>query len=83
MAKAMPPKPAYDTLIIAGGQGTRAAMLDPTVQAFVKTAMKTARRVCSVCSGAYILAQAGVLERASAPPRIGAAPPISRSAIRT
>ena len=62
IAKAMPRQPAYDTLVIAGGLGTREAMLDPKVQAFVKAAMKTARRVCSVCSGAYILAQAGVLE---------------------
>jgi len=62
MAKAMPAKPSYDTVIIAGGWGTRTAMADPKVQAFVHAAMKTARRVCSVCSGAYILAQSGVLE---------------------
>jgi len=62
MADAMPRQPKYDTVVVAGGTGTRAAMLDPKVQAFVRAAMKTARRVCSVCSGAYILAQAGVLE---------------------
>ncbi len=62
MAEAMPRLPKYDTVIIAGGWGTRAVMLDPKVQAFVKAAMKSARRVCSVCSGAYILAQAGVLD---------------------
>jgi len=62
MAEAMPRMPKYDTVIIAGGWGTRAAMLDPNVQDFVRTAMRTARRVCSVCSGAYILAQAGVLD---------------------
>jgi len=62
MADAMPRQPKYDTVVIAGGIGTRTAMLDPKVQAFVRAAMKTARRVCSVCSGAYILAQAGVLD---------------------
>lgn len=62
MADAMPRQPKYDTVVIAGGIGTRGAMLDPKVQAFVRAAMKTARRVCSVCSGAYILAQAGVLQ---------------------
>ncbi len=62
LANAMPRLPKYDTVIIAGGWGTRAAMIDPKVQAFVRAAMKSARRVCSVCSGAYILAQAGVLE---------------------
>ena len=62
MADAMPRQPKYDTVIIAGGWGTRNAMLDPKVQDFVRAAVKTARRVCSVCSGAYILAQAGVLD---------------------
>jgi len=62
MAEAMPARPAYDTLIVAGGTGTRATMLDPGVQAFVRATMKTARRVASVCSGAYVLAQAGVLD---------------------
>ena len=62
MADAMPRQPKYDTVVIAGGIGTRTAMLDPKVQAFVRAAMKTARRVGSVCSGAYILAQAGVLD---------------------
>ena len=62
LANAMPRLPKYDTVIIAGGWGTRAAMIDPKVQAFVRAAMKSARRICSVCSGAYILAQAGVLE---------------------
>lgn len=62
MAEAMPRTPKYDTLVIAGGWGTRQAMIDPKVQAFVRAAMKTCRRVCSVCSGSYILAQAGLLE---------------------
>ncbi len=62
LAEAVPRQPAYDTLIISGGSGTRAAMVDPKVQAFVRAAMKSARRVCSVCSGAYVLAQAGILD---------------------
>lgn len=62
MAEAMPAKPAYDTLVIAGGWGTRTVMLDDKVQAFVRAAVKSARRVASVCSGAYVLAQAGVLD---------------------
>lgn len=62
MADPMPAKPAYDTLVIAGGWGTRTVMHDPNVQAFVRAAMKSCRRVCSVCSGAYVLAQAGLLD---------------------
>ena len=53
MAEGMPRQPRYDTVVIAGGIGARAAMFDPKVQAFVRAAMKTARRVCSVCSGAF------------------------------
>lgn len=74
MADAMPRQPKYDTVVIAGGIGTRTAMLDPKVQAFVRAAMKTARRVCSVCSGAYILAQAGVLDRKRATTHWGRTP---------
>lgn len=62
MAGAMPAKPAYDTLVIAGGNGARTVMRDSRVQAFVRAAVKSARRVASVCSGAYVLAQAGVLD---------------------
>lgn len=74
MAGPIPKQPKYDTLIVAGGQGTRAAMLDPKVQALVRASMKTSRRVCSVCSGAYILAQAGVLDNRRATTHWGRTP---------
>lgn len=74
MAGPIPRKPAYDTLIISGGWGSRTAMLDPRVQALVRTAMKTSRRVCSVCSGAYILAQSGVLDHKRATTHWGRTP---------
>src|SRR5438270_596935 len=41
-----------DTLVVAGGAGTRRAAGDPRVVAWVQEAAKTARRVTSVCSGA-------------------------------
>src|SRR6187455_2206932 len=47
---------AIDTLIIAGGEGTRPAALDPRIVKFVRRCGVEARRVASVCSGAYILA---------------------------
>ena len=53
---------AIDTVIIAGGQGTAGAATCPETQAFVKAVAKSARRVCSVCSGAYVLAAAGLLD---------------------
>ncbi|MGD2133037.1 MAG: GlxA family transcriptional regulator [Maricaulaceae bacterium] len=52
----------YDTLIVAGGNGTPTAMADRELIRFVKDVAKHARRVASVCSGAFILAQAGLLD---------------------
>ncbi len=62
MAEPIPREPRFDTLIVAGGVGTRVAMLDKKVQALVTAAVKASRRICSVCSGAYILAAAGALD---------------------
>jgi transcriptional regulator GlxA family with amidase domain len=53
--------PPLDTLIVAGGDGTRAAP-DPRMLTYVRAAAERARRVTSVCSGAYILAEAGLLD---------------------
>ncbi len=54
--------PSIDTLIIAGGQGTAAAMRCEATRDFLKVQASTARRLCSVCSGAFILAAAGLLD---------------------
>jgi transcriptional regulator GlxA family with amidase domain len=54
--------PALDTLVVAGGDGTRQAFRDPEILRFVQTAATQARRVTSVCSGALILAEAGLLD---------------------
>ncbi|WP_400770306.1 GlxA family transcriptional regulator [Methylosinus sporium] len=51
-----------DTLLIAGGLGTRGAATDRSTLAFVARAATRARRVASVCSGAYVLAAAGLLD---------------------
>jgi transcriptional regulator GlxA family with amidase domain len=53
---------AIDTLVVAGGQGTEDAALDRDTRHFVREVAKTARRVTSVCSGAYVLAAAGLLD---------------------
>jgi transcriptional regulator GlxA family with amidase domain len=54
--------PALDTLVVAGGDGTRRAFRDPEILGFVQAAARQARRVTSVCSGALILAEAGLLD---------------------
>jgi len=51
-----------DTLIVAGGWGTRRASACIETLAFVRAASGRARRIASVCSGAFILAASGLLD---------------------
>lgn len=51
-----------DTLIVIGGHGSRQAMHCTKTQAFVRAQARSARRMCSVCSGAFLLAAAGLLD---------------------
>nr|WP_248805632.1 GlxA family transcriptional regulator [Pseudomonas sp. MWU13-2100] len=51
-----------DTLIIAGGWGTYAASEDPALVAWVRQQASCARRVASVCTGAFLLAASGWLD---------------------
>jgi transcriptional regulator GlxA family with amidase domain len=51
-----------DTLIVPGGPGARSAARDLGTVGFVQGAARRARRVCSVCTGAFVLANAGLLE---------------------
>lgn len=51
-----------DTLIVAGGDGTRQAYRDPRLMRFLRRAATRVRRVASVCSGALLLAEAGLLD---------------------
>jgi transcriptional regulator GlxA family with amidase domain len=51
-----------DTLIVAGGEGTRAAALCEKTRRFVLACAERSRRVASVCSGTYVLAAAGLLD---------------------
>jgi transcriptional regulator GlxA family with amidase domain len=53
---------AMDTLIIAGGEGVRNAATCQRTLAFIRAAVRRGCRVASVCSGAYLLAEAGVLD---------------------
>ena len=50
-----------DTLLISGGPGTRGPR-DPALLAWLRRMAKQARRVCSICTGAYFLADAGLLD---------------------
>ncbi|MFC0242663.1 GlxA family transcriptional regulator [Rhodopseudomonas telluris] len=50
------------TLIIAGGDGVRDAARCPRTLAFLRAAAARGCRIASVCSGAYLLAEAGLLD---------------------
>ena len=51
-----------DTLIVAGGPGIHALRQDPELVAWARAGAAKARRTCSVCTGAFLLAAAGLLD---------------------
>src|SRR5436190_22863286 len=52
----------WDTLMVVGGDATRAVRESTAIVDWLKRAAPAARRVTSVCSGAYFLAEAGLLD---------------------
>lgn len=56
--------PPLSIVFVPGGgsDGVGAAMLDPTIQAWLKRVAEDAEWVGSVCTGAFILAAAGLLD---------------------
>ena len=50
------------TLVVVGGDGVDTAGFDPDLLAWVAAAAATADRVVSVCCGAFILAEVGLLD---------------------
>lgn len=50
-----------DTFIVSGGNGSREQMENEPLLAFIRKAAAPARRVVSICTGAIILAAAGLL----------------------
>ncbi|WP_050419069.1 GlxA family transcriptional regulator [Bradyrhizobium tropiciagri] len=50
-----------DTLIIPGGPGVQAALRDTNLVNAVRQAARSTRRVCTVCTGAFLLAESGAL----------------------
>ena len=51
-----------DTLLVAGGEGTREAMQDRRLLAWLRRVASRVRRLGSVCSGTFVLAEAGLLD---------------------
>jgi transcriptional regulator GlxA family with amidase domain len=63
-AHALPARPRTGTLMLPGADEAplRRALGDERLMRWIAAAAPRARRVCSVCSGAFLLAEAGLLE---------------------
>jgi transcriptional regulator GlxA family with amidase domain len=57
------PSEPLDTLIVAGGQGVMRAAEDASLVEWLKLRAGAARRTASVCTGAFLLAATGLLDR--------------------
>ena len=60
------PPPRHDTLLVAGGSGARFAIEDAALVDWIARASRRAHRTVSVCTGAYLLAAAGLLDERTA-----------------
>jgi transcriptional regulator GlxA family with amidase domain len=58
----LPDPEGVDTLLVVGGEGSRQARYEPALRALLARAQGRTRRIASVCSGAYLLAEAGLLD---------------------
>ncbi|MGE5127377.1 MAG: DJ-1/PfpI family protein [Betaproteobacteria bacterium] len=54
--------PAIDILLVPGGFGTRPLLQDASVVEWIRRTAASARRTASVCTGALLLARAGLLD---------------------
>lgn len=53
--------PALDILVVPGGKGRLTAMKNAVIQEFIQKQLPTANYITSVCTGAFLLAEAGLL----------------------
>lgn len=61
-AHPLPAAGSVDTVLLPGGTGVEDARRDPELMAWIRRVSGTARRVVSVCTGATLAAEAGLLD---------------------
>ncbi len=54
--------PSLGVLVVPGGKGRLTAMKNAAIQDFIQQQARTAQYVTSVCTGAFLLAEAGLLK---------------------
>jgi transcriptional regulator GlxA family with amidase domain len=69
---------AIDTLLVAGGAGAERACAEAALLDWIAERAQTARRVASVCTGAFLLAAAGLLDGRRATTHWAAAAELAR-----
>ncbi|WP_179466188.1 GlxA family transcriptional regulator [Mycolicibacterium vinylchloridicum] len=62
VGESLPEPRDIDTLILPGGAGVGAARDDAATMAWIRQAAANSRRVVSVCTGAFLAAEAGLLD---------------------
>ena len=62
VSEPLPAKLKLDTLLVSGGEGTRTFIRDEAFLRAVRDLSSRTRRTCSVCSGSFLLAAAGLLK---------------------
>ena len=60
LAGEIPEQGAVDTLVVPGGPGVHILRKNPSLSTALNALSQRAARVCSVCTGAFLLAEAGI-----------------------